>query len=221
MNPPTVVGITPGDHGTVDRWPVARALARAGLRTILVREPHLDRHALEAFVLNLWATFPQVVLHDRHPRARAYGSPIHLPAHGEPGDFGAPWSRSCHTEAEVDRALAQGAAWVTLSPVWRPTSKPDDSREPLGPDRFLAIARGRPVVALGGITPERAALLASHGVGVAVSGFLFDQPTPEAAERACAELVQAWKAAYEPVLAVDPVGLSSDSGSPTGNKRSS
>jgi thiamine monophosphate synthase len=88
--------------------------------------------------------------------------------HGPGGD-----GVSCHEAAEVDAAFGAGATYALLSPVWRPASKPDDRREPLGPERFLAIARERPVLALGGVTPERHAWLRARGAwGSAVLGGL-------------------------------------------------
>lgn len=185
MRPPRLLAITPGDHHLRDRVPWVVAMAAAGLRSVLVREPELDPVAHDALVLALWCAVPDLIVHDRHPRGRTYGAPLHLPATGDARGWTGPWSRSCHDAVEVDAALADGASWVLLGPVWSPTSKPEDTRPPLGPDPFLAMAAGKPVVALGGVTAQRAGELARAGVaGVAVSGWLFGAPTPqEAAER--------------------------------------
>lgn len=192
MTAPRLLAITPGDCGVTDRLPWIRAMARAGLRDVLIREPDLDADALDALVLNLWGTLPGIAVHDRNPRARAFGAPIHLAADGSPDGYGAGWSRSCHDAASVDRALAEGASWVTLSPVFPPTSKPADTRPTLGVRGFLSIAAGRPVLALGGIDADRAReLIAGGAAGVAVCGLLFGAPTPEEAARRCAELVRA------------------------------
>ena len=51
-----------------------------------------------------------------------------------------------------------------------------------GLERFLAVARGRQVYALGGVTPTRHHELAERGgAGSAVLGDLFGQPSPRAA----------------------------------------
>ena len=187
-----LIAITPGDCHQVDRVPWIHALAGAGLRTLLIREPELDRVALDALLLNAWGSIPEVVVHDRNPHARVYKAPLHLTAGGVPGDHPVAWSQSCHSAEEVDRAFAEGASWVTLSPVFRPSSKPQDTREPLGIDGFMEIAAGRPVVALGGITAARAADLASRGAyGVAVMGHLFGAASPEAAATECGALIEA------------------------------
>jgi thiamine-phosphate pyrophosphorylase len=103
----------------------------------------------------------------------SHGSASERPAVPPGGTFAA----STHGEAEVDRALAAGAVYVTLSPVWAPTSKPDDRRPTLGAQRFLAAAHGRPVLALGGVTPDRFAALMSAGAhGAAVLGPFRGEP---------------------------------------------
>jgi thiamine-phosphate pyrophosphorylase len=63
---------------------------------------------------------------------------------------------SCHSREELERAEREGADYAYLSPVFSPLSKPDD-RPPLGLDGFAATIVGLriPVLALGGITPER------------------------------------------------------------------
>lgn len=221
MIPPRLVAITPGDAHLRDRVPWVVAMAAAGLRSVLVREPELGAHAHDALVLSLWCAVPDLIVHDRHPRARTYGAPLHLPAHGDPTGWRGPWSRSCHDEAEVDAALAAGASWVVLGPVWRPTSKPQDARAPLGPGGFLAAARGRPALALGGVTPDRARELREAGaVGVAVSGWLFDAPTPQdAADRVRALLAALGGPSPRPA---DQAPVSSSvAGMPTGARRSS
>jgi thiamine-phosphate pyrophosphorylase len=82
-----------------------------------------------------------------------------------------PFGRSCHDEVELDACFAAGARYATLSPIWHPTSKPDDHRPEIGLFRLLTAARGRPVLALGGIDPSRLAQLARAGAwGAAILG---------------------------------------------------
>ena len=80
--------------------------------------------------------------------------------------------------------MAMGAKYTVLSPIWRPTSKPEDPRSTLGIDR-LGDAPAR-TFALGGVTPERLADIIGRGhQGGAVLGGLFGCATPAAAARAC------------------------------------
>jgi thiamine-phosphate pyrophosphorylase len=78
---------------------------------------------------------------------------------------------SAHCDAEVAAAAAAGADYVTLSPIFATASKPG-----YGPALGLAglgraARHGMPVLALGGVTPARAAeCLEAGAAGIAVMG---------------------------------------------------
>ncbi len=189
--PPGILAVTPGDHGiTRDLAPWLQALGEAGLRTVVLREPQLSPEDFRALVQVAHRHIPVVVLHARNQSARQIaarlGLGLHLPSHADPslvrGEISGLLGSSCHHRQEVDAALEGGADYVFLSPVWRPKSKPRDRRAPLGRRAFLSVAVGRPVYALGGVTPERWEVLQAHGVhGAAVSGGLFQAADPEEA----------------------------------------
>ena len=65
-------------------------------------------------------------------------------------------SVSCHNAEDAERAEREGADYCVLAPVFRPLSK-IDSREPLGLSELRKIAEARtiPVIALGGVTPQK------------------------------------------------------------------
>lgn len=177
-----VVAITPGDGRDLGPW--LAALGAAGLGTVVLREPALGAADYEALAREAVRHVPQVILHARNPAAAALAGRmslgLHLPATVSL-DASRVFGVSCHDRRDLDAAFARGAAWAFLSPVRSPSSKPDD-REPLGVERFLAAASGRPVWALGGITPDRADLLRARGAaGVAVIGALFGVASPQAA----------------------------------------
>jgi hypothetical protein len=164
---PHLLAISPGGLGAdLDAWlALAQRVPGAG---VLLREPDLPASELRRLAASAMKWAPAVVLHAKNPAARELADELGLFVHGPGGD-----GVSCHDADEVDAAFGAGAAYALLSPVWRPTSKPDDAREPLGPERFLAIARERPVLALGGVTPERHTWLRSRGAwGSAVLGGL-------------------------------------------------
>lgn len=97
--------------------------------------------------------------------------------------------RSCHDQAGLLAAEAQGADWAFLSPIFAPHSKPAAS-PPLGLDGFAATIAGLalPVAALGGVLPAHVApLLAAGACGVATIGALLGTADPAA--RACEFLV--------------------------------
>jgi thiamine-phosphate pyrophosphorylase len=89
-----------------------------------------------------------------------------------------------HVEAEGDRT--QGADYYFFSPVFPTSSKPDQPPTGIGPLRaFCQTAAPTPVLALGGITPERVAACREAGArGVAVLSGIMDVDTPRAAARA-------------------------------------
>jgi thiamine-phosphate pyrophosphorylase len=191
--PSGLVAITPGDHQRRrDLLPWLAALGAAGLRTVLLREPHLDDEALRAVTQAARNAVPEVIVHARCrgalALADALGLGLHLPGDGDPKAVreavSGPLGVSCHTSTEVEAALSAGADYTLLSPVWHPTSKPGDTRIPLGQEAFLAVAAGRPVLALGGVTPERYRALLDQGAqGAAVLGALFGVSDPKAAAR--------------------------------------
>lgn len=171
-----LIGITDGaDPARV------RAAVAAGLPCVLLRANPLPHALLDLPV--------QLVLHardpDAHALATAHGFGLHLAADGDVArvrrTFRGLLSQSTHSPDAARAALAAGADWVFLSPIYRPTSKPDDLRPPLGPDALAGIG---PVVALGGVTPGRvAACRAAGAIAVAVLGGIFDAADPAAATR--------------------------------------
>lgn len=91
---------------------------------------------------------------------------------------------SAHAPVEVEAAALAGADYVTLSPIYPTASKPGYGPA-LGPDGIAAACRaGLPVVALGGITPDRIPECRDAGAaGIAVMGGLMRAPDPPAAAR--------------------------------------
>jgi thiamine-phosphate pyrophosphorylase len=102
------------------------------------------------------------------------------------------WGRSCHSVDDVARAAADGAGYVTLSPVFASASKPGYG-PPLGADALTraasAVGDGSSeaasvpsIYALGGITPENTSgCVVAGATGVAVMGGVMAAPDPDAA----------------------------------------
>lgn len=64
---------------------------------------------------------------------------------------------STHDREQIDRALASSASYVAVGPIFE-TSTKDTGYEPRGLDLVrYAAGRGKPIVAIGGITLARAA----------------------------------------------------------------
>ena len=123
-----------------------------------------------------------VFVNDRADVARIVGaSGLHLPSAGlslqeARAIVGSDcWiGRSAHSADEAARAAGEGADYVFLGPIWTTTSHPETP--PLGP-RALSADTSVPVIAIGGITPEKVPLCMDNGAyGVAVISALWGAP---------------------------------------------
>jgi thiamine-phosphate pyrophosphorylase len=91
--------------------------------------------------------------------------------------------RSVHGADEARAAAAEGADFLVAGSVYATASHPGAAPAGLAVVRDAA-ATGRPVVAIGGLTPERTAeVLAAGAVGVAAIRALWDAGDPSAAAR--------------------------------------
>lgn len=195
-----VLAITPGEDGHPRNieWLITGAVS-GGLRWLVLREPQRDTRSYVTLARRLSALLRGgLILHAGHPDAQrlaqAGGWGLHLPSGGDlttaraaiDGQLGI----SCHSSADIANAVAAGADYVTISPVFQPISKPNDSRPLFGIDRLIETIRDSniPVFALGGLTPENAALCRAAGThGVATLGSLF---RPDATPESCKEEIQ-------------------------------
>jgi len=89
---------------------------------------------------------------------------------------------STHTIDQIDRAVREPASYVAVGPVFGTTTK-DTGYGAVGLELVrsaVARVRDRPVVAIGGVTLERAAsVIAAGAAGVAVIGDLLSTGKPE------------------------------------------
>ena len=173
----------------------ALAALPPGVAAVQLREKDLGGRALLALARALVAVCRArgqlLLVNDRLDVAIAAGADgVHLPAAGVPaGDArrllgpGALVGVSCHSAADVARALAGGASYGTFSPVYDTPSKRAYGA-PVGVAALREAARlGLPLVALGGVDAARAAEVRAAGAaGVAA--------------------IRAWLAAADPAAAV-------------------
>jgi len=163
---------------------LAEALARAAGSDLALHARGRELSGLEHFDLaSQLSAYPptRLFVNDRLDVALACGaSGVQLGAGSlDPGDarrLDDRWwiGKSVHTRAEADAARTAGADYLLVGPVFPTATHP--AREPLGPDTLSAIvALGLPVIAIGGVTPGRAASLKAAGVyGVAAIRALWD-----------------------------------------------
>lgn len=180
---------------------LARALD-AGVRLVQLREKALDRDKLKALgekVLSLVARYDARLLIntavDIAVKIGAQG--VHLPGGALPRavrDRVGPSfliGYSAHTHAELD--CADGADFVTYSPIFTPGSKPGYDGIEVGLVGLAnAVMHSRlPVYALGGITPSCTAKCRTTGcAGVAVMSGVLAAGDPA---KAVCEFLKAWE----------------------------
>ncbi len=99
--------------------------------------------------------------------------------------------RSTHDLAQAERALREDARYIAFGPVFATSSK-SDAETARGLEALAEVVRRlapRPVIAIGGITPERAPAVRRAGAaGVAVISAVAASAAPERAVRALVEL---------------------------------
>jgi thiamine-phosphate pyrophosphorylase len=170
----------------------ARAAVRGGVTAIQLRlKAATPRELLRQARLLRAAVDVPVLVNDRPDVAAAAGCGVHL----GPEDLPVELARRVLPDAIIGASVglvdeaARGAAadYWGIGP-WRATITKGDAGTAIGAEGFgqiVALAGGRPCIAIGGIRPEDVPLvLRAGGVGVAVvSGILADDDVEAAARR--------------------------------------
>jgi thiamine-phosphate pyrophosphorylase len=181
---------------------LARAVLDGGARLLQVRVKTAGSADLLATARQVAAAArlvgARVIVNDRADVARLAGADgVHVGQDDLPAEKaaallppGALIGLSTHSREQVEAAAAQPVSYVAVGPVFA-TSTKEGSSAPVGLDlvRFAVerLAR-RPVVAIGGITLDRApAVLAAGATSVAVISDLFAGRDPERRTRAYVE----------------------------------
>lgn len=152
---------------------------------IQIRDKELEARALVEAVRRAQSLAPDAVLlvNTRVDVALACGARgAHLPSHSPPPSLwrravprGFLFSVACHSTDDVMRAEQEGSDLALLSPIFDPLSKPAQGPA-LGLDVLGAACRAVkiPVVALGGITPDRILLCLEAGAAGVAGIALFE-----------------------------------------------
>ncbi len=173
-------------HIITDSLDVVRAVVGLGPVAVQIRVKSSARAAFELTVAALplcRAAGALCLVDDRVEVALAAGADgVHVGA----SDLPVFWARqllgaravvgaTCRTAESAASAVRDGASYLGVGPAF-PTSTKDGLPPPLGPSGVAAIVAavpGTPVIAIGGITPGRAATLSSYGVA-AISAITAD-----------------------------------------------
>jgi thiamine-phosphate pyrophosphorylase len=169
----------------------AREAAEAGVDLIQIRERDLDAAALASLVVRVVeltrGSSTRVIVNDRLDVAMTCGADgVHLRGDSIPPQRarsivpqGFLIGRSVHGKDEA-LAVAPDVDYLVAGTVFPTASKPGRI-DVLGPSGLASIARavGVPVLAIGGVTPDRAGDVASAGAaGIAVLGLFADADRP-------------------------------------------
>jgi len=102
---------------------------------------------------------------------------------------------SVHSVDDAREAVDAGADWLLAGSIYPTASHP--GRVGTGVGMIEAMAGlGRPVIAIGGVTPERVGeLLGAGAAGIAAIRGIWDQPSPGSAARA---YIEAWQSCRSP-----------------------
>lgn len=174
---------------------VADALAAAGNDALALHARGRGLSGREHFALAQRLSGHRRFVNDRLDVARAVGAfGVHLGQDSigvsDARRLGSEWwiGRSVHDLAQAEAALAEGADYLVVGPVFATASHP--GREPLGVAAFARIARlGPPALAIGGVTRARAIELRAAGAyGVAAIRALWDADHPGDAVRELLEV---------------------------------
>jgi thiamine-phosphate pyrophosphorylase len=168
----------------------ATSIARAGTVALHARAGAVDAARVIELARVLGRAGATLFVNDRVDLVREVGAVgVHLPAAGLSVAAArqllgpdAIVGRSTHSPEEAWTAHAEGADYVFLGPIWETASHP--GRPALGPDS-IAAADPATVIAIGGITPGRAALCrdaGAYGVAAISALWLADDPGSAASE---------------------------------------
>lgn len=165
----------------------------AGVDVIQLRERDLESGALAALASELLALIPsgtrlRVVINDRLDVALAVGAAgVHLRSGSMPPSAARSMTPpgfliGCSVHSPVEAAaVGRDADYLIAGTVWETGSKPD-GHAVLGIDGLAAVVRAAhvPVLAIGGVTAERAAEVAAAGAaGIAAIGLFIGSGAPK------------------------------------------
>jgi thiamine monophosphate synthase len=152
---------------------------------LIIREP--DR-SVETLLTGLHRAGAQIILHLKTPGAMTWIDRrphwgLHISADQDLSlwrpKLTGPLGQSTHSLAEAQNAFENGADYITLSPLFRPRSKPDDTRALIPRHTLTKANQLGPTFALGGLNAERFVALRQQGIyGGAVLGDVFIDPHP-------------------------------------------
>jgi len=191
---PVICMVTAGAHRAEEDAALVQriaAAARAGIHLVQIREPHLDGGPLARLVARcveaVRGTSARVIVNERLDVALAAGAHgVHLPGHGVPAPRvrqmtprGFLVGRSVHHATEAEQVVREGGVdYLLFGTVFPTPSKAGIDPAGVAGLEAAVAAVPVPVLAIGGITLERAPQIAHAGAaGFAAIGLFADACT--------------------------------------------
>lgn len=181
------------------------AAARAGVHLIQIRQPDRDARGLirlvERATAAVRATQARVLVNDRVDVAIAAGAHgVHLRGDSMPASRvrtivppGFMIGRSVHSPDETMRVTSEGSIdYVIFGTVFQTASKPGATVSGLGVLAASCQATTVPVLAVGGMRPERLRGVREAGAAGIAAISLFDEPSIDAMRETVAGVVSAF-----------------------------
>jgi thiamine-phosphate diphosphorylase len=187
------------------------AAARAGVHLVQIREPDFGgcdlRRLVDAAVLAVKGTRARVLVNDRLDVALAAGAHgVHLRSDSvaapriravAPSAFLI--GRSVHSPEEAERVARDGGLdYLIFGTVFSTSSKPGVDATGAGPLAAACAAVPLPVLAIGGMVPERLGTVAESGAAGLAAISLFAEGPPDAFETAVRRIEHAFEAGSKP-----------------------
>ena len=174
------------------------AAVRGGATSVQVRLKHASPREVVEIAKAIVARVPvPVIVNDRADIALAAGAAgVHvgeadLPVSAIRRFTPASFIIGASLGGDAELANAKEADYVGIGPLFTTDSKGDAGKE-IGIEGFRKLAglAGRPAIAVGGLSAERAAqVMAAGGAGVAVINAIFSADDPESAARSIAAAI--------------------------------
>ncbi len=174
------------------------AAVRGGATSVQVRLKHASPREVVEIAKAIVARVPvPVIVNDRADIALAAGAAgVHvgeadLPVSAIRRFTPASFIIGVSLGGDAELANAKEADYVGIGPLFTTDSKGDAGKE-IGIEGFRKLAglAGRPAIAVGGLSPDRAAqVMAAGGAGVAVINAIFSADDPERAARSIAAAI--------------------------------
>lgn len=161
------------------------SLLQSGVTRVHIRKPGWSADKIYALISAIPETYHRrLVLHDHHELSSEFNiGSVHLNSRNpERPDTGCKFTISCHSVQEVHDAFRQTPEpeYVTISPIFDSISK-SGYKSSFNIDDLAYRIKGKRIVALGGVTPEKFNILYEKGFfGAALLGYIWGRPFNDA-----------------------------------------